>query len=631
MKSNYAISFRLMVVILLFLGIKPYVSAQTLNRDSVDIKYKWKLEDLYATDEDWYKSKDKLKDDIDKLESYRGKIGASSKSLLDFLNFYFNISKEYSRLYCYAYMKLDQDTRQEKYLLMKQLIEQVGSAFDSHTTFNEPEVLALGKDKIDQYLQEEKGLHDYKMYLYELFRKKEHLLSEAEEKILSYASTMMERPYNTYKVFKIAEFPYPEVTLSTGETVKLDQAGYVKYRMLENRSDRELVIRTYYNSFSKFKRTFAEYLLAEVQSNIFNARSRKYSSSLESSLFKYNIPLNVYHSLIKNVNQNLPVFHRYLSIIKRIHGFDTLKFTDLNADVVKDFKLRYTYEEAKDLVYKSLSPMGKDYQSVIARALNERWIDVYSTEAKFTGVYSYGIAYDTHPYILLNYSGEYSDVNSLAHELGHTLHSYLSNKKQPFPTSRYSRFSAEVASSFNEHLLMQQMIQNKKNDNIRLSLLMEELDGFRISLFTQTMYAEFELLIHEKVEAGEALTSDVLNQLFGNLNRKYYGHNKGICYIEEPYFIYWAMIPHFYNNFYVYQYATSYTASAALAEKVLSKEKDAVEKYLAFLSAGGSEYPIDLLKKAGVDMTSSEPFDKAIASMNKVMDEVEAILKKQGK
>lgn len=617
---------------LLFLGTNnQHVSAQTLQRDAIEPKYTWKLEDIYASDNDWQKAKDQFKVTLDQYENYKGKLGASSKSLLAFLDFSFKLSQEYTKVYCYASMKSDQDVRESKYLAMTQELGQLGPVYAAKTAFVEPELLAIGKEKIDRFFAEEKGLGIYKMYVYELYRKQEHFLLEKEEKIMAHASSMSQAPYNIYNVFSNADFPYPEATLSTGEKVTLNQAGYSKYRTLPNRADRELVFKTFWTAMGKFQRTMAEQLLANVNTDIFAARARNYNSSLESALNNYNIPVAVYHSLIENVNKNLPVFHRYLSLRKRLLGLDTLKMSDMYAEVVKDLDLKYTYDEAQKLIIESLSPLGKEYQGTIQKAFNERWLDVYPSEGKKSGAYSQGSIYDIHPYMLLNYNGQYDDVSTTAHELGHTMQSYLSNKAQPYPLADYPIFTAEVASTFNEDLLSHYMISKITDDNIRLSLLMNRLDGFKGTLFRQTQFAEFELVIHEKAEAGEALTSEVLDQLYGDILRKYYGHDKGVCLIDDLYFVEWTYIPHFYYNFYVYQYATSFTASSALAEKVLSKEKGSVEKYLAFLSAGGSEYPIDLLKKAGVDMTTSEPFDKAIASMNKIMDEIEVILKKQGK
>ncbi|HEX2933842.1 MAG TPA: oligoendopeptidase F [Bacteroidales bacterium] len=631
MKRNFIKnSILLMVTIALSLANSQDAVSQKLERSQVDPKYKWKLEDLYASDEQWQKAKESVKADIDKFDNYKGKLN-SAKGLLDFLNFSYAFDKEFSRVYVYASMKSDQDVRESKYLAMKQELGQIMPVISAKVSFAEPEILGIGKEAIDRFLADEKGLAVYKMYLHELFRKQEHLLSEKEEKIMALSSSLTRTPQEIYNVFANAEFPYPEVTLSSGEKVVLNQSGYSRYRVLPNQADRELVFNSFWTAMAKYQRTMAEQLRGHVNGDIFVARARNYNSALESALNRYNIPVSVYHSLVENVNKNLPVFHRYLALRKRMLGLQTLKYSDMYVEPVKGLDLKYTYDEAQKLIIESLQPLGKEYQAIIQKAFNERWLDVYPTEGKRSGAYSQGGAYDVHPYMLLNYNDQYNDVSTTTHELGHTMQSYLSNKAQPYPLADYPIFTAEVASTFNEALLSEYMVNKIKNDNVRLSLLMSRLDGFKGTLFRQTQFAEFELAIHEKAEAGEPLTNEVLNIIYGDILRKYYGHDKGVCQIDDLYSVEWSYIPHFYYNFYVYQYATSFTASSALAEKVLSKEKGAVEKYLAFLSAGGSEYPIDLLKKAGVDMTTSEPFDKAIASMNKVMDEVEAILKKQGK
>ncbi|MCJ7777320.1 MAG: oligoendopeptidase F family protein, partial [Sedimentisphaerales bacterium] len=309
-------------------------------------------------------------------------------------------------------------------------------------------------------------------------------------------------------------------------------------------------------------------------------------------------------------------------------GVDTLKYSDVYAPVVKGVDLKYTFEEAKELILDAAKPLGEDYDRVVKEAFDNRWIDVYPTPGKRMGAYSNGSAYDVHPYILLNFNGQYDDVSTIAHELGHTMHSYYSNKNQPYPTADYSTFVAEVASTFNEALLIQKMLKEINDKDTRLSLLMNYLDGIKNTVFRQTQFAEFELRIHEKAERGEPLTGDILSQLYGDILKKYYGHDKGICHIDDLYTVEWAYVPHFYYNFYVYQYATSFTASTALSEKVLNKEQGAVEKYIKFLSAGGSDYPINILKEAGVDMTRPEPFQKTIAVMNRTMDEIETILEK---
>jgi oligoendopeptidase F len=489
----------------------------------------------------------------------------------------------------------------------------------------------MDKARIDGFIAQQPGLKIYKMYLYHIQRMKAHTLSEKEEKILAEASLLAGSPSSIYSIFSNAELPYPEIKLSDGSVAQLNKAEYARCRALPNRQDREAVFQAFWKVFNSFRRTFGEQLYADVKKNMFYARTRGYNSSLESALDKNNIPVQVYSALIENVNNNLDSFHRYLNLKKRMLGVDTLKYSDVYAPVVKGIDLNYTFEEAKKLVTDAAKPLGRDYVAIVEKALADRWVDVYPTPGKRAGAYSNGSAYDVHPYILLNYNAQYDDLSTLAHELGHALHSYYSNKNQPYPTADYSIFVAEVASTFYEALLIDKMLKDIKDDDIRLSLLMNYLDGIKGTVFRQTQFAEFELLIHQKAERGEPLTGDVLSQLYGDILKRYYGHDKGVCNIDELYNVEWAYVPHFYYNFYVYQYSTSFTASMALSEKVLNKEKGAVKKYIKFISAGGSEYPIDLLRQAGVDMTSAEPFNKTMAVMNRTMDEIEAILDKKPK
>lgn len=609
---------------------QEFLNAQS-EREKTDVKYTWKLEDIYASDEAWQQAKDKIKPEIDKIGTYKGTLGTSPKSLLSYLEFSSSFSKEFTSIYSYASMKSDQDVRNSKYLAMLQELRQMSPLIGAQSAFAEPEILEIGKDKIERFITEEPGLQKYKMYLLDLIRAKEHTLSEKEEKILAQTSSLTGSPYSIFSVFTNSELPYPEVTLSDGTKATLNQAGFAKYRAVANKADRHLVFQTYWSTMSKFQRTLAEQLFSKVNADIFNARTRNYGSSLESALDNFNIPVEVYKALVDNVNKNLPTFHRYLNLRKRMMGLDTLHYSDMYAPVVADVELEYSFEEAHKHVVEAMSPLGKPYQDVLEKAYAERWVDVLPTTGKRSGAYSNGSIYDVHPYILLNYNKQYNDVSTYAHELGHTMHSYLSNKAQPYPTARYSIFVAEVASTFNEVLLNKYMVSKIKDDQARLSLLMSRLDGFKGTLFRQTQFAEFELAIHERAEAGQALTSEELTRIYAEIVRKYYGHDKGVCIIPDLYTLEWCSVPHFFYNYYVYQYATSFTASAALAEKVLKKENGATEKFLKFLSSGGSDYPIELLKTAGVDMTTSEPFDKAIASMNQVMDEMEVILDKQGK
>ncbi|MHC4569505.1 MAG: oligoendopeptidase F, partial [Planctomycetota bacterium] len=483
----------------------------------------------------------------------------------------------------------------------------------------------------DAFMRQEPGLKVYSMAIQDILRMKAHTLSDKEEKILAEAGLMAGGPSSIYSVFSNAELPYPEIELSDGTKAKLTKAGYGRYRAVPNRTDRESVFNAFWTTFDKFKATFGTQLYSNVKKNMFYARTRGYESSLHSALDKNNIPTEVYLALIENVTENLDSFHRYLGLKKRMLDVEQLKYSDVYAPVVKGIDLKYTYEEGKELVLDAIKPLGDDYRRVIAKAFEERWIDIYPSPGKRSGAYSNGSAYDVHPYILLNYTDQYQDVSTVAHELGHTMHSYYSNKKQPYATADYSIFVAEVASTFNEALLIHKMLEEITDDDARLSLLMNYLDGLKGTVFRQTQFAEFELRMHEKAEHGEPLTGDALTELYGEILKKYYGHEKGICHIDDLYTVEWAYIPHFYYDFYVYQYSTSFTASTALAEKVLGKEAGAVEKYIEFLSAGGSDYPIALLKEAGVDMTTAGPFNKTMAAMNRTMDEIEAISEKKGK
>ncbi|MCX5636895.1 MAG: oligoendopeptidase F [Planctomycetota bacterium] len=613
----------------LFSLFQPNVAAEPLERSAVPVSQTWRLEDIYATDYEWSQAKDKLALRFDGILSYRGKLGQSAAELLACLEYDSGISKELARLANYAEMKSDQNSRDSKYLAMNQQAQQLGTEYGTKASFIRPQIASIDAAAIERFIAEEPGLKIYSMFLHDIQRLKTHTLSENEEKILAQAGTLAEGPYSIYKIFSDAELPYPAIKLGDGSSALLTKAGFDLYRTLPNRSDREAVFREFWATLEKFKGTFGTQMYSQLNKDIFFARARKYNSSLESALDNNNIPTEVYLTLIKNVHENMDSFHRYLKLKKRMLGVEQLKFSDMYAPVVKEVDLKYTFDQAKKIVLEAVEPLGEDYVQVARQCFENRWIDVHPTPGKRSGAYSNGSIYDVHPYILLNFNGKYDDVSTLAHELGHTMHSYYSNKNQPYPTADYSIFVAEVASTFNEALLIDRMLKDIKDDDVRLSLLMNYLDGLKGTLFRQTQFAEFELRIHEKAEQGEPLTGDILSKMYQDLAREYYGHDKGICYIDDSVAIEWAFVPHFYYNFYVYQYSTSFTASTALAEKVLDGDKNAAEKYLQFLSSGGSAYPIELLKKTGVDMTTAEPFKKAIAAMNRTMDEIEKILQKQ--
>lgn len=600
--------------------------AQERDRTKISEKYKWNLTDLYPSDDAWMKEKEKLKASIPEISKYAGTLNTSPEQLFSCLNLISSLSKEFERLYSYASMSLDQDTRVQKYLAMQSEMSQIGSEFSARASFVEPEILRMDSSLIEQFIQREPRLQVYKHYLYDILRRKAHTGTEGEERIIAEASLMADAPETIHSIFANADFPYPEITLSDGTIAKLDHAGYSLHRASPNREDRIKVFNAFFGKLNEFRRTYGTQLNAQVKRDLFYRNARKYSSCLESALDANNIPLQVYHTLIENVNKHLPTFHRYLKLRQRLLGVDQLHYYDLYAPLVKEVDLKYSYEEAQKLILASLKPLGKNYVSVVEKAFNDRWIDVFPNEGKRSGAYSNGSAYDVHPYILLNYNGKYDDVSTLAHELGHTMHSYLSNTTQPYPLAQYPIFVAEVASTFNEALLIEHMLKTIKDNNVRLSLLGSYLENIKGTVFRQTQFAEFELKIHELVENGQPLTGDLLNQLYLEITRKYYGHDQGVCIVDDIIQAEWMFIPHFYYNFYVYQYATAFTASSALSERTLAGDQQSTQKYLEFLSSGGSDYPINLLKNAGVDMTTSEPFELTMQKMNRVIDEMEKIL-----
>ena len=530
---------RFLTIIGIVVTVSAFSQSPTLSelpdRSEVPVKHTWKLEDLYASDQTWNDAKQKLAAQFSQITKYKGQLATSASELLACLSLNSEISKELSRLHCYAGMKSDQDTRNSKYLAMKQEMEQLVTDYSSKASFIKPEIARMDKDKIDAFIAEEPGLKTFKMYLYDIQRTKAHKLSEQEEKILAEAGLLAGAPSSIYGVFSNAEFPYPEVKLSDGTIARLNKAGYALYRAVPNRSDREAVFEAFWGAVNNFRQTFGVQLYANVRSDIFYARARRYRSCLEGALDKDNIPTEVYLALMENVNNNLDSFHRYLNLKKRMLGVDHLKYSDVYAPVVKEVDLKYSFEQAKQLVLDALKPLGPDYYGVVRDAFDNRWIDVYPSPGKRAGAYSNGDAYDVHPYVLLNYNGQYDDVSTLAHELGHAAHSYYSNKNQPYPTADYSTFVAEVASTFNEALLINKMLSQVKDDDVRLSLLMNYLEGIRQTLFRQTQFAEFELRMHEMAERAEPLTGDVLSKVYGDILKRYYGHEKDVCQIDELY------------------------------------------------------------------------------------------------
>lgn len=619
-------AFSLAIAFVFFTSFTLMTFAQERDRGKIPDQYKWDLTAIYPSDQAWRTAKDQFVAELPKVRELQGTLASSAKHLADVLELSSHLEKELNRLFVYAGLISDQDTRVSAYQAMKQEMLQLGAKFGAETAFIEPEILKIDKATIDRFVTEEPRLKVYRQYLDDIQRRRAHTLDDAEEKLLAGAGVMAGAPASIFGIFADADFPYPTVVLSDGKSVKLDKAAFSLYRAGSSREDRQKVMAAFFGALGAYSGTYGSLLNAKMQGAAFYARSHKYGSVLEASLDGPNIPTSVYMRLIEGVNKNLPTFHRYLKLRKRMMGLQDLHYYDLYAPLVRSVDLKYTVEESQRNILTALAPLGPEYAAGAKRAFTERWIDLYPSPGKTSGAYSAGDAYDVHPYMLLNYNGKYDDMSTLAHELGHTMHSYFSNKTQPYPLASYPIFVAEVASTFNEALLIDSMLKTIKDDATRMSLLGNYLENIKGTVFRQTQFAEFELRAHEMVEKGEPLTGEALTKLYAEIVKKYYGHDQGVCIVDDYVANEWSFIPHFYSDYYVYQYATSFTASSALSEKVLAGEPGATQRYLTFISSGKSKYPIDLLKDAGVDMTTDEPLELTIKKMNHVMDEMEKLL-----
>lgn len=606
--------------------------AAALERSEVPEKYKWNTSDLYPDDAAWEKAKQEISARIPGQAAYQGRLGLSGKDLYKALEEIMSVSRDLSRLQNYASMRSDEDTRLARTWQMSQAAADLGTRSESATAYLAPELIALGRQKIDGFIAEEPRLAQYKPWLYDLLRFAPHTLSAAEEKVVAQAGLMAGAPANIHSAFTNSDMPYPVVKLSDGKEVRLDEQAYTQYRAASNPEDRRTVFRAFWSKYREFETTLGTTLNSLVNTHLFYKEAGRFGSSLEAALFPSNVPEAVYRRLITDVHENLPTLHRYIKLRQRILGLKRIGYEDLYSPLVKEGDRTYTPEQAKELVLKATEPLGPQYTADLKASFEGRWVDLMPTAGKKSGAYSTAV-YGVHPYQLQNFTGLYEEVSTLAHESGHSMHSLLSARHQPYATSDYKIFVAEVASTLNEDLLFRYMLSRAADSGEKLSLLGARLDSLRLNLFRQTLFAEFELAMHETAERGEPLTGDKLTGLYRGLLKKYYGDAEGVCAIDDLYGIEWAFVPHFYSDFYVYQYATSAMAAAQLADGILSERaaggstarRDA---YLEMLSAGSSKEPMDLLKDAGVDMTTSAPFKAAMKEMNGVMDEMEELLRK---
>lgn len=592
------------------------------KRSEVPVELTWRLEDIFATDEEWEKEFKQLQQEIPKAEQYKGKLGESADRLYAYLKLEDEIWNRLGKLYTYAHMRYDQDTTNSFYQGLNSRAENLATQASSAMSFAVPEILTIDEKRIDAFLEEKKELRLYKKVLDEINRQRPHVLSEKEEALLAEASDALSNPSQTFSMLNNADLTFPTVVNEDGEEVDLTHGRYSTFMKSKDRRVRKEAFQAMYETYGKFKNTFASTLSGNIKTHNFSAKVRNYDSARQAALNRNNIPEKVYDNLVEAVNEKLPLMHRYIKMRKKALQLDELHMYDIYTPLIQDVEMKITYEEAKDYVLKGLEPLGQDYIQIVKEGFENRWIDVVENKGKRSGAYSSG-SYSTNPYILLNWQDSVNDMFTLAHELGHSVHSYYTRKTQPYRYGNYSIFVAEVASTCNEALLNDYMIKNLEDEKQKLYLLDHFLEGFRGTVFRQTMFAEFEHDIHQREQNGEVLTAEHLTNIYYELNKKYYGED--IVHDEEI-GLEWARIPHFYYNYYVYQYATGYSAATALANDILAGKDGAVDRYIEFLKAGSSDYPIEVLKKAGVDMTSKQPILDALDVFEEKLNEMEKML-----
>lgn len=596
---------------------------QLKSRDQIDPKYTWNIQDIYATDSDWENDYNWVSDNLKNYKKYEGQLSKSATILLEYIKFDDEISMKFGKLYLYAMLKKDLDLANSVNLSRYDKISQLSSICSAAGSFARPEILTIPREKLEKFLASSKDLQLYKHQIDNLFRTKEHTLPKEQEEILAFSGEISQIPSNVYGIFKDAEMPKPTIKDPDGNDIQLSAGRYMAAMYSTNRDYRERAYKAHINSYKAFSNTFSALLTGSTKTHIFYAKTRKFPSALACALDANNIPVSVYENLITSVNANLEPLHRWARLRKKALNLTELHPYDAYVTLFPGSQKEYGYDSSILTIKTALQPLGTDYINNLTKAFDNRWIDVFETKGKRSGAYSSGTTFGVHPYVLLNWNDQLNDVFTLAHEMGHNMHSYYTGANQPFPYADYSIFVAEVASTCNEALLLDYLIANAKTKEEKLALLEHYITNITTTFYRQTMFAEFEKVIHEKTEQGEALSAETLSSIFKDIVQKYWGPDM-VVDDEEAYT--WSRIPHFYYNFYVYQYATSFAASQVLLEKIKTEKQPAIDRYLTFLKAGNSEYPIDVLKKAGVDMTSPEPVLNTIKRMNELMDEMEKLM-----
>ena len=585
----------------------------------------WDLSELYTSYDEWTADKERLTARIETLAEYRGRLGESAAVLREALEAISTTERELYRLYVFAFLEADEDRRVAEAQERRGLGASLLSTFDEATSFLSPELLRVGSETIERFMAEEPGLAKHAVGLRDTLRQEPYTLSDEAERVIAAVGPIVQGPERIYAMLTSSDIPFPTVTLSTGEEVRLDQAAYAKHRVSQSREDRKLVFDSFWNTWASYEATLGQTLDTNVKAHVFRAKARGYTSALEAALSGPNVPVAVYDKLVESAHKHLPSLHRYFRLRQRMLGLDDLHYYDIYPSLVASDR-KFDIEESKRLTLAASAPLGSHYVELLEQGFAGNWMHVYPQRGKASGAYMFGTVFDVHPYLLLNHNGDFRDVSTFAHEWGHAVHTLLSKENNPWETSQYATFTAELASTSNEVLLQEHMLAQDISDSERLFYLGSALEAVRGTFFRQVMFAEFELRIHEIVEAGEALSGEKMTTLYEELLRQYHGSDAGVLAIDPLYAVEWAFIPHFYRNFYVFQYATSIAGGTMFADRLLAGDESARDDYVAVLKAGGSRYAYELLKDYGVDLATAAPYDTLIARMDRIMDEIETIL-----
>ena len=613
------------LALILSLPLGGALAANVAETDRTDPKYTWDLSELYPSVEAWQKSRTTLLTQLDELAELKGSLGRNAASLLGAMEKIFAAQKEVARLYSYASMRSDEDLRDTANQELDQLATIAYAKFGESISWLEPELLAIGEKKLEKFLRKEPALAPYRFMIENTLRNAPHTLDSNGEALLALFTNPFSAPNSIYSLMANSDIPWPMVKLSDGKEHRIDSQGYGEWRSSANRNDRKKVFDAYWSKWLEYRNSVGAVLNSHIQNQVALAKARNYDSVLQRELSADNLPETVYRNLVKEVNAALPTLHRYFKLRAKILGLKEMRYYDIYPPLAQLDK-KFDYETSNEITLKAMSVLGDDWVKRQREGMQQRWVHVFPQQGKRSGAYMNGSSYDVHPYLLLNHNDSYDSLSTLAHEWGHAMHTLYAVETQPYTTYDYSTFIAEIPSTSLELILQAYMVKHAETKAEKIFYLGFGLENMRATFFRQTMFAEFELSLYEAAERGEALTGEKISSMYGEILKRYHGHDQGIVAIDELYTNEWMFIPHFYYNMYVYQYATSMTAGTALYANIVEKGQEGVDAYVNLLRAGGSDYPYTLLKNAGVDLATEAPFKAMVKRMNLIMDEIEALL-----